>query len=74
MSRWLSSFLVLILIAGLSGQLMAANGEDFFQSIGKIYVVVAIILIIFFGLSLYLWRLDRKLSQFENKSKYEQES
>ena len=74
MSRFLSSFWVLILILGFSGQIMAANGDDFFQAIGKMYVVVAIILIIFLGLSLYLWRIDRKLSQLENKSKHEQES
>jgi CcmD family protein len=74
MSRYLSSVMILILVAGFGGQLMAANGEDFFQAIGKMYVVVAIILIIFLGLSLYLWRLDRKLSELENKGKYEQES
>ncbi|MBK8503961.1 MAG: CcmD family protein [Saprospiraceae bacterium] len=73
MSRCLSSFLIPILIIGFSGQVMADNGEDFFQAIGKMYVVVAIILIIFLGLCLYLWRLDRKLSQLENKGKYEQE-
>jgi CcmD family protein len=74
MRGYLSFFLVLVLIIGFSGQTMADSGEDFFQSIGKMYVVVAIILIIFLGLSLYLWRLDRKLSQLENKTKYEQES
>jgi CcmD family protein len=39
--------------------------EDTLRSNGKIYVVVAVILIIFAGIILYLIRLDRKISKLE---------
>jgi CcmD family protein len=34
---------------------------------GKIYVVVAVISIIFVGLALYLVQLDRKITKLENE-------
>lgn len=39
---------------------------DAFRSSGKIYVVVAVILVIFAGIILYLIRLDRKISKLED--------
>ncbi|HOY15940.1 MAG TPA: CcmD family protein [Haliscomenobacter sp.] len=42
---------------------------DFMRSIGRIYVVVAVILIIFFGIVLFLIYLDRKLTKLENQIK-----
>ena len=68
MKRLLSTLLALVLFQALYGQSMRTEGEDFFQSIGKMYVVVAIIVLIFVGLGLYLWRLDRKISQLEKNS------
>ena len=41
--------------------------DDFFYQSGKIYVVVAIMVIIFSLLVLYLVRLDRKISQIEKQ-------
>jgi CcmD family protein len=38
---------------------------DTLRQNGKIYVVVAVILIIFIGIILYLVRLDRKISKLE---------
>lgn len=38
------------------------------RSNGKIYVVVAVVLIILFGLLAYLVRLDRKISKFEKEN------
>ena len=38
---------------------------DLMRSNGKIYVVIAVILIIFAGLIIYLIRLDRKISKLE---------
>lgn len=40
---------------------------DFMRSIGKIYVVVAVIVAIFVCLVLYLFYLDRKLTRLENQ-------
>jgi len=38
---------------------------DVFRSSGKIYVVVAIIVIIFTGLAIYLFSIDRRLKKIE---------
>jgi CcmD family protein len=42
-----------------------AEMADLMRRDGKIYVVVAVILIIFIGIILYLVRLDRKISKLE---------
>ena len=52
-------------VANLSAQ--SAEAPDFMDSIGKIYVVVGVLLVIFFGLVIYLISLDRKLSRLENQ-------
>lgn len=39
---------------------------DQLRSNGKIYVVVAILLVIFIGIILYLISLDKKISKLEN--------
>ncbi len=41
--------------------------NDFFNQIGKIYVVVGVILFIFIGIVIYMVRLDRKISALENE-------
>ncbi|HTM99203.1 MAG TPA: hypothetical protein VL088_10690 [Pedobacter sp.] len=52
--------------------LFAQNNEvemaDAFRSNGKIYVVVAVIVIILVGLLLYLFSLDKRLKMLEKKS------
>ena len=40
---------------------------DTMRSNGKIYVVVAVLLIILFGLIIFLIRIDRKVSRLEKK-------
>lgn len=40
---------------------------DFMQSIGKIYVVVAVILTIFIGIIIYLVTLDKKIKRLEDQ-------
>ena len=40
---------------------------DFMRSNGKIFVVVAVIVIILGGLFLYLYNLDKKISALEQK-------
>ena len=50
--------------------LNAQSGDaDFMRSIGKIYVVVAVIVAIFIGIVLFLIYLDRKLTKLENQIK-----
>ena len=43
------------------------DSADFMRSIGKIYVVIAVILIIFISIVFYLVRLDNKLTKLENQ-------
>lgn len=50
---------------------MADNGQDFFQAIGKMYVVVTVIVLLIIGLGIYLYRLDRKITQLEKKINHE---
>ena len=38
---------------------------DLMKSNGKIYVVVAVVLVILFGLFAYVWRLDKKITRLE---------
>ena len=47
--------------------LQAQSQPDFMRSIGKIYVVVAVIVAIFIGIIIYLIALDKKLTNLENQ-------
>lgn len=49
--------------------LAAAERVDFLNSIGKIYVVVIVIMVLFAGIVSFLFRLDQKISQLENQIK-----
>lgn len=54
----------------LSNSLSAqTESADFMRSIGKIYVVVAVIVAIFIGIVIFLYYLDRKLTRLENQIK-----
>lgn len=59
--------LIAIMVAATAPQAIAQNAEmaDTFRSEGKIYVVVAVVLIVLAGLIIYLFMLDRKLTRLE---------
>jgi len=63
--------LTFFLFAGTLLQLCAQSSAeppaDFLRSMGKLYVVVAVIVIVFLGLVFYLWSMDRKLTRLENQ-------
>ncbi|GGC15610.1 hypothetical protein GCM10011386_04290 [Parapedobacter defluvii] len=40
------------------------------RSSGKIYVVVAVLVILFLGLAIYLFTIDKKLSKLEKQQKH----
>ncbi len=70
------SRLLLLLIAALassSSSLLAQSSEpemaDRMRADGKIWVVVAVLAIIFAGIFAYLIRLDRKLTRLEREMK-----
>jgi uncharacterized membrane protein len=64
------AFTLMMLMTTLN--LFAQNNEvemaDAFRSNGKIYVVVAVIVIILVGLLVYLFALDKRLKMLEKKS------
>ena len=45
-----------------------AEPTDFMRSNGKIYVVVAVIVVIMIGLFIYLVNLDRKITKLEKNN------
>lgn len=68
MTRFTTTFLLLTFSLGsLLAQSAAEPPADFLRSIGKIYVVVAVIVVVFLGLVFYLWSLDRKLTVLEKQ-------
>ena len=54
----------LIFMVSLSGA-----DSDFMRSIGKIYVVAGVMLLLFLGIVFYLIMIDRRLTRFENQMK-----
>jgi CcmD family protein len=66
-----TTFLLAFLLLSVIGfaQDKKAGMADLLRSNGKIYVVVAVVLIILIGLILYVWRLDRKISKLEKETK-----
>ena len=62
-----TAFLVFFAVATTWAQSADAPPADFLRSIGKIYVVVAVIVVVFLGLAYYLWSLDRRLTELENQ-------
>ncbi|MCI5082470.1 MAG: CcmD family protein [Saprospiraceae bacterium] len=66
MKKTAISLLALFTLLLQSFPLQAAEA-DFMRSIGKIYVVVAVIVAIFVGLVLFLIYLDRRLTKLENQ-------
>lgn len=63
------SFFLLSIISffSISATAQSAEMADTMRSEGKIYVVVAILLVIFAGLTGYLVLLDRKVTRIEKK-------
>jgi CcmD family protein len=64
MQKYFLTILALLLSSTLT---QAAGNGDFMRQTGKIYVVVAVILVIFAGIAWYLWRLDRRLTELEHQ-------
>lgn len=64
--------LSLVLLSCFSAVAQAVQAEeiamaDIFRSEGKIYVVVAVILLLFAGLVFYAFSIDRKVSRLEKE-------
>jgi uncharacterized membrane protein len=61
----LSQLFLMSMLVSIAQTNSNAEMADTFRSNGKIYVVVAVMLVILAGLILYLIRLDRKISKLE---------
>jgi CcmD family protein len=59
--------LCLLLLTPLASYAQDVEMADGFRSEGKIYVVVAIVLIILIGLFAYLFFLDKKITRLEKR-------
>lgn len=73
-----ASYFLLTLVFTLGSLLVQAQQQntekgpvnELFRSNGKIYVVVAVLLIIFAGIIIYLIQLDRKISKLEKRNQH----
>ncbi len=68
MKKILLSFLMLFLSPILFAQQAPVEMADQMRSSGKIYVVIATIVIIFIGLAVYLFTIDRRLKKIEREN------
>jgi CcmD family protein len=66
--KTLTTLFLIVLFPTLLSAQEQVEMADTMRSEGKIYVVVAIMLVIFFGLIGYLVMLDRKVSRMEKGS------
>ena len=70
-TKLISSILLLILMPLLT---FAQNGasNDFFGNIGKIYVVVGVLMLLFIGMIGLLIHLERKVAKLEQEVEFEE--
>ena len=57
----------IMLVLATSSSYAADTGGDFFTNIGKIYVVVGVILLVFLGLVFFLIRLENRIKKLEDE-------
>ena len=64
-----TGFLILLLLS-LPGLAMVQSSVDsLMRSDGRIYVVIAVLLVILLGVFFYLFRIDRRLKKLEDQNK-----
>lgn len=66
--KYFLSILILLSVQ-FSGYSQDVEMADAFREDGKIYVVIAVILVILIGLFTFLFRMDSKISKLENRLK-----
>lgn len=58
---------LLSFVTAFAQETQGVEMADAFRSSGKIYVVIATIVIIFIGLAIYLFSIDRRLKKIEKE-------
>lgn len=67
MKQSILSFVLVTIFSTTQLLAQTADSGDFMRSIGKMYVVVAVLVAMFIGIVFYLISLDRKLTKLENQ-------
>ena len=70
-------FLLLLILFTIQSKAQTSTGvemADILRSSGKIYVVVAVIGVIFTGIVIYLFTNDRKLTKLENEQLHQKQN
>lgn len=67
--RWL--YIILLNVLTITSSYAESSSLDYLRSTGKIYTVIAVIVILFIGIVIYLYRIDNKLTKLENQIKNE---
>ena len=65
--RFNKSILALINAMFIAMPAIAQDGNDFYSNLGKMYVVVGVIVLVFVGLILFLVRLERRIKKLEKE-------
>ena len=67
--KYLSALIISLLLTHINyAQIEKVEMADTMRSNGRIYVVVAVVVVILLGLFLYLVRLDKKITRIEKNS------
>ncbi|MEO8711271.1 MAG: CcmD family protein [Parafilimonas sp.] len=66
---FLSSLFLFFLTQSFSQDISNVNDNNFMTGNGKIFVVMAVVVVIVIGLFVYLINLDRKISKLEKNNK-----
>ena len=66
----LNKYLLLLLSIVISITNLSANNDsgDYMSNIGKIYVVIAVIVVIFLGIFAFLLIIEKRLKKLENQN------
>lgn len=73
MKKYIFALTILQFLVSISAAAQNTGGGDFLRSIGKIYVVVAVIVAVFIGIVVFLIYLDRRLTKLEDQIKEQDE-
>lgn len=65
--RKVTGLVFLMLMTSQTLLLAQAENSDFFRSIGKIYAVVAVLVVVFIGIFAFLFYLERKINKMERQ-------
>lgn len=61
-------YVLLFLLALPVGLSAETDSGDYMTNVGKIYVVIAVIVVIFIGIFAFLFTIERRLNKLENQN------